>query len=976
MYLHWKLEHSRLKASFLHQCRERKVIPSGLQLTFNLAVVPQNSSLLGSVQNNLDNASSRLLDLLYTDCQEKVDSLQHSYDEQRAITNHALGHHRTDCVISQIKERTKKDLQRLKQTYMRKLTTLNNASTSVPVSNTILSGSLKIRARTFIPDKTHKEHNKKIRKHRRRRERQKMNRLKPEHPHSPCKISTPHPFDPVVLAKNIQLTDEQISICRLSDKFAPTPREPVDACDQLLGTHAWAERLRWHHYHQMQKQSDDSEVTSKEEHFEKLPWYKPTKNCAPKKDHALETFIAACQNEFMRPENRNRISDNLTKGQRRALNELRLLPVTHKAACRFADKTGNTVITDLSEDDEIITTTLKDKNYYDILPSDPTQDTVKKIKKFTKKWAIKGAFTDEMVDFIQNIDFSHPGKCKPLTKTHKPPPYPVRLLLSGSGTPVQPLSKVVQLSISHLTSFLPYQILDTKEFLQKVDSINKTIAPLPDSAVFVVCDVISLYPNVDNTMGIPATKQLLAKHPSHLGIQRDCVLEALELVLNNNSTKYEDVQGDITVAKPNRGIAMGPAHACDFVDIFMGEIDEKVVSQSPIPLLTSLCPANSPDQNVLNWSRFRDDAITILPDRQSVPAFERHLESVSPPSIKWTVLAARDAEYLDMRLHLKNGRIISDVFSKHCHSYLPPTSCHAPSVFKGLISSVGTRLRLLCSEDETLKKRIDEYAKHFELSGWNKAQAKKELQKGSAKDREHLLQQPRKTKGRKLAWVTKYDPRLPSKAKIIQKNLHLLYANPENKEIFPRGTIISADRRRKNLAEIYKPTTPHHLVTHGPKPEPGFHPCSRKACDTCAHSLKIHGFSSPWDGRKWTIRKHLTCTTPNVIYIIRCIGHEEGVYIGSTQNLKLRWANHKSDIKLNKTNKCTLAQHMCTKHAKVDTSDLHKDIQIFAIDSTKSAESLLKAETWWQANVGTVFSGLNVRKDLNTMIRCQSRIIF
>ena len=70
---------------------------------------------------------------------------------------------------------------------------------------------------------------------------------------------------------------------------------------------------------------------------------------------------------------------------------------------------------------------------------------------------------------------------------------------------MQPISKFVQLVISHLTGNLPYQIINTKEFLQKVDKINKTYSPLPDATCFAVCDVVALYPNINNEMGVPAT---------------------------------------------------------------------------------------------------------------------------------------------------------------------------------------------------------------------------------------------------------------------------------------------------------------------------------------------------------------------------------------------------------------------------------------------------------------------------------------
>ena len=46
------------------------------------------------------------------------------------------------------------------------------------------------------------------------------------------------------------------SICRLPDCIAPTPRTPIDVSDQLIGTHQWAERLRWHRFHEMKKREE------------------------------------------------------------------------------------------------------------------------------------------------------------------------------------------------------------------------------------------------------------------------------------------------------------------------------------------------------------------------------------------------------------------------------------------------------------------------------------------------------------------------------------------------------------------------------------------------------------------------------------------------------------------------------------------------------------------------------------------------
>ena len=269
-----------------------------------------------------------------------------------------------------------------------------------------------------------------------------------------------------------------------------------------------------------------------------------------------------------------------------------------------------------------------------------------------------------------------------------------------------------------------------------------------------------------------------------------------------------------------------------------------------------------------------------------------------------------ELKYLDLRLKIIDGLIKTDVNSKHCHSYLNKNSCHPPSVFKGLLTGVGTRLRMLCSDDDNLTKRIKEYAKYFSMAGWKYNTALNQLQKGAQQNREELIRRPRKQKPPKIAWVTTYDPRVPSKSKIIKDNLDILYSNVKNKDIFPKGLIISAEKKRKNLGQIFKPTVPKRHPYPDSDKKPGFFICKASRCDTCAHSSNLSYIRSPWDNRKWTIRRNFSCDTKFVIYLIRCKLHPKLWYIGSTKNLKLRWANHKSDCRLKKTNKCCVAKHV------------------------------------------------------------------
>ena len=129
-----------------------------------------------------------------------------------------------------------------------------------------------------------------------------------------------------------------------------------------------------------------------------------------------------------------------------------------------------------------------------------------------------------------------------------------------------------------------------------------------------------------------------------------------------------------------------------------------------------------------------------------------------------------------------------------------------------------------------------------------------------------------------------------------------------------------------------------------------------------------------WDQRKWKIWGHLTCSTPNVVYLIRCKLHKNACYVGSTKNLKLRWAKHKSDAKLKRVNKCSVAHHVNAIDHPNDTTFSY--LQIFAIEVVSDEIYLVRRETWWQCNLGTIFKGLNVTKDIQPMMKSNIRTLY
>ena len=102
--------------------------------------------------------------------------------------------------------------------------------------------------------------------------------------------------------------------------------------------------------------------------------------------------------------------------------------------------------------------------------------------------------------------------------------------------------------------------------------------------------------------------RFLKEHPSRLGIRTDCVMEAIDKAFTKTRVSIPMTQPLYLYAPRNRGNAMGPNHACDYVDVFVSELDRQLMS-CPVPLLSSLLPRLLQGQYT-SWTGRRDSTDT------------------------------------------------------------------------------------------------------------------------------------------------------------------------------------------------------------------------------------------------------------------------------------------------------------------------------------------------------------------------------
>ena len=144
------------------------------------------------------------------------------------------------------------------------------------------------------------------------------------------------------------------------------------------------------------------------------------------------------------------------------------------------------------------------------------------------------------------------------------------------------------------------------------------------------------------------------------------------------------------------------------------------------------------------------------------------------------------------------------------------------------------------------------------------------------------------------------------------------------------------------------------------------------SCDLCRHVVETDSIKSPWDGRTLKINRRVTCTTPNIVYCIRCTLHEGAWIIGSSVSMPERWRNYRKDFISKSSERCGLSKHAAERdHPNIVKRQPIPFLEVILLDAVdkNDRDQLLCREVFWQTNVGTLKFGLNERKDFITVAK-------
>ena len=391
---------------------------------------------------------------------------------------------------------------------------------------------------------------------------------------------------------------------------------------------------------------------------------------------------------------------------------------------------------------------------------------------------------------------------------------------------------------------LPSYIKDTKDFLQKLQRIG----PLPSQALLFTMDVVGLYNNIPHKDGLDACRLMLNrrtdKHPP-----TEDIVRLAKLVLELNSFKYEE-KHYLQVC----GTAMGTRMAPSYANLFMGTLEERMLSSAPNDLTPHL------------YFRFIDDVFGIwLHGEAALKQFFEHANSCHP-DISFTFEYGVSVNFLDTLATISDGRITTDLYTKptDTHQYLLPSSNHPPHVHHNLPYGLAIRLRTIVSEDVQFEVRLTELERFLQGRGYAKSLIRSQFNRVRALPREEVINRGSKLckQSERIPLVVTWNPCLPDLQQLLEDTLPILQSTPQLRANFPSPALVSY-KRAPNLRDLLIHTRPKKpFITTGPTSS-GTYPCNSSRCKTCASISNKSIITDSINGR-------FTCRSESVIYLLSC----------------------------------------------------------------------------------------------------------
>ena len=264
-------------------------------------------------------------------------------------------------------------------------------------------------------------------------------------------------------------------------------------------------------------------------------------------------------------------------------------------------------------------------------------------------------------------------------KIHKKPipgrqnEWPTRPVVATCSSPIEILSKWLDDQLQQVLHLCPSYLKDGYQLIRELSDM----APLPTNAKLVTADASSMYTNIDTDFGIAVIDKWLDRHKQELpyGFPTKKIVKGLRIVMKNTVFVFDD-----TYWLQLKGTAMGTSVAVTYATIFFSYWEEIGI----IPHFGNF---------LVYYRRFIDDMLSIIIyDPEQVENLGTKMNSFGPTPemrLSWEMeRPATSVNFLDLTISINtDGKIEFKTYQKprNLYLYLPPSSAHPPSVFKGTV---------------------------------------------------------------------------------------------------------------------------------------------------------------------------------------------------------------------------------------------------------------------------------------------------
>ncbi|XP_063960282.1 uncharacterized protein LOC135155276 [Lytechinus pictus] len=340
----------------------------------------------------------------------------------------------------------------------------------------------------------------------------------------------------------------------------------------------------------------------------------------------------------------------------------------------------------------------------------------------------------------------------------------------------------------HWHEYLPIVLLGIRTTVKEdltcspAELVYGTSLRLPERTILVTADVKSLYTNIPHNEGIQACKNTLNSR-QRLHPPTDQLIRLLELVLTLNNFKFQE-QHYIQI----QGTAMGTPLAPSYANIFMGELETDILTNSRHAIIAG------------SWKRYIDDIQFMWSGSPRLLAKFQDTINTRHSTIKYTFESSNsEVCFLDTLLQLKNGTLHTELYNKptDTHSYLLPTSCHPKHTFRSIPFSQATRVRRICSGDDSRKYHLTKLETHLTRRQYDTNLVTEQIQKASIIPREQLLIKNKKQSSTNIHFSVTYTPGTSTIPSIIHKHYPLIEQSDTLKTIFHRAPMTSFRRSKR-----------------------------------------------------------------------------------------------------------------------------------------------------------------------------------